>query len=402
MSGEHRPPDTADVDGWLQFCADLAEAGRHVFQAAQGSPEAPSPQDVTRHLLWSLAFASLAAAQLDADHPDWIPLMNSGSRAGNPSPDNVYYLTRIRAPEYYRVGGVRGTTAFVYLSLHKGYLGLTADSGEAYRTTSLEDLDIGPDGTFEILIGPARPDGHTGNFIPTDTLFEDTFVLLRQVSLSPDEVDGRFYIERCRRSAVPVAENLGARLPDVPAYLERFGRAMSGYVDAHRPDKSSANHITDLSAGLGTSPIMKTQTYLGGHLQIGDDEALLMEVMVPASCTYWSVQLMDSFHNALDFTFTQSGLNSNTAEIDPDGRLRIVVSRTDPQIPNWLDKGTYTANLIRWRWIGVGRAPGVTTTLISAGELEEHLFPGVRRISAEERDTRLQHRARNQQLRRRW
>ena len=46
----------------------------------------------------------------------------------------------------------------------------------------------------------------------------------------------------------------------------------------------------------------------------------------------------------------QSSLNDAQAHIDRDGWFRAVISRLDPGVPNWLDKGDYPWGIIQMRW----------------------------------------------------
>ena len=138
-----------------------------------------------------------------------------------------------------------------------------------------------------------------------------------------------------------------------------------------------------------------------GEARIRSDQALVLESEIPKSCEYWAVMLMDSAANTLDFMFHQSGLNGRSARVDPDGKVRIVISEKDPGVANWLDKGSYEVNGVRGRFYKCG-APVWTSRVTSIDGVAEALYPGTPKVSYDERQKQLRERIRQVQHRRRW
>jgi hypothetical protein len=79
------------------------------------------------------------------------------------------------------------------------------------------------------------------------------------------------------------------------------------------------------------------QSYYEGAYDLGDDEALVIEARVPAKGVYRSLILGNDIQETTDWYNNHSSLNDSQAKPDRDGVLRVVVSATDPGVPNWLD-----------------------------------------------------------------
>jgi hypothetical protein len=123
---------------------------------------------------------------------------------------------------------------------------------------------------------------------------------------------------------------------------------------------------TDLkAAGIVNRLVPKTlnrgflprQYYYHGAYDLNNDEALLIEVKVPAQCRYWSIILTNHLYVTTDWSNNQSSLNDSQAELDKDGVLRLVVSARDPGVPNWIATAGYPEGLVQGRWFGCGTAP---------------------------------------------
>jgi hypothetical protein len=97
-----------------------------------------------------------------------------------------------------------------------------------------------------------------------------------------------------------------------------------------------------------------------------------------------------------------ASLNSAQAKIDPDGVMRVIVSATDPESPNWMQTYGHRYGVLQLRSIGSETPPGFTLKVISRDAVFNHLPKGTVRVGAEERRARLQERQRSWQMRRLW
>lgn len=69
---------------------------------------------------------------------------------------------------------------------------------------------------------------------------------------------------------------------------------------------------------------------------IAPDEALIIDTP-PIRARYWGYQLGTIWGQTTDFAYHQSSLNGAQAQADADGHIRVVLSLSDPGVPNWLD-----------------------------------------------------------------
>ena len=117
------------------------------------------------------------------------------------------------------------------------------------------------------------------------------------------------------------------------------------------------------------------QSYGFGNFRLGIDEAVILEVALPA-CDYWVVQLGNRFWESLDWDRRQSSLNHRQATLDDDGVFRAVISVDDPGIPNWLDPAGNPSGSILGRMINPADVPTTTLIVAPVADLADHLPAG--------------------------
>jgi len=80
----------------------------------------------------------------------------------------------------------------------------------------------------------------------------------------------------------------------------------------------------------------KRPTVSRGCWHLGQDEALVLEFPDPRA-SYWGIQMSSILVHTLDFASRLTTINNAQVRVDDDGQVRIVVSRRDPGVHNWLD-----------------------------------------------------------------
>jgi hypothetical protein len=140
--------------------------------------------------------------------------------------------------------------------------------------------------------------------------------------------------------------------------------------------------------------------YGGGTFRLEDDQALLIET-VPPKARNWSFQYytMGWFESA-DVAHRQVSLNNAQTRVDGDGKVRIVVSKRDPGVQNWIDTEGRSYASLTYRWIWTEDQPAPTTTLIPFADVRKHLPPETPAFGAEAR--REQIRVRREHIERRF
>ena len=287
------------------------------------------------------------------------------------------------------------------------------------------DLEVAPDGSFEILLAPVRPLGHNGNFIPT----------LRKASRpNPDApadsldrhacyLSGRqLFYDWAREDAVPLSiVQLGAEGAHTPAYgpaaaatqlrqmgalvrgqmhfwnefytvlLETYGKRDGAEGERFMP-RNRFNQPNAASAATGGG--QSTNIYAGGVYELEPDEALVIESRVRVEPEYIGFALSNLWGESHDFANHQSSLNGFQAELDADGALRWVIAHRDPEVPNWVDTTAHREGFMAARWSYSRTPPAEQWPVIEAvkvpfDEIRRHLPEGVRTLSAAERAERI-------------
>jgi hypothetical protein len=97
---------------------------------------------------------------------------------------------------------------------------------------------------------------------------------------------------------------------------------------------------------------LATQFSSAGHFDLGQDQAMI--VTVPAAvrsvAPYQGIQLGSMWYVSLDYINHQTSLTADQARIDPDRRLRFVISERDPGVANWLELTGRRRGYMQIRW----------------------------------------------------
>ena len=102
--------------------------------------------------------------------------------------------------------------------------------------------------------------------------------------------------------------------------------------------------------------------------------------------TYWSIQtyVLD-WMVPLDFANRVTSLNDRQLDLDEDGKIRIVLSHTDPGIHNWLDTSGLAQGLFTYRYTRPTTAPTPQVAVVDAQNVRAHLPASTPVMSPEQR-----------------
>lgn len=151
------------VDGttWAEFCDALKEAGTII--QSEKAPQDPFSQAEGYRYLTRLLRGGLESF-LEHNDP-MFPQLRCGAhetiKLGADNPDNRYESASIKAQYDYRITGMRGTVDY----LGFGTVINKYSSGGGMNTTGYlesREMDINPDGSFEIIISQTE---HPGNWL---------------------------------------------------------------------------------------------------------------------------------------------------------------------------------------------------------------------------------------------
>jgi len=291
---------------------------------------------------------------------------------GAPAPDFFYHWTFLDGARTYRIRGRRGTTRWAEMQAQRGFWG-DADQSRL-GNWDFDDFAIDADGRFEII---ASPDRHDGNWMQLDPAARNITVIVRDAYYDwAAETGIELHIETLDRGGdAPVAhseDEMNRRLAAIGAMTTKAVRFFLDYNDRIAATVGlNAFYVTPMhsSDDVGGNP---RASYMQMLYDVGPDEALIIETEVP-DARYWSVQLADYWWQTSDYTYHHSSLNGHQVRLDADGKARLVLSRADPGVPNWLDPVDNPAGLAQWRWYLTGAMPTPVVRKVPFAALRSHL-----------------------------
>jgi hypothetical protein len=265
------------------------------------------------------------------------------------------------------------------------FLGIQVAAGiRTLANTHADDWDLGPDGTFELVIGGSRRER---NWLPLDR--GARWLFIRQffydwereepASLWVDRIDDG---PRGEPGGVLDAGFMARRLDAVATHVEASVDLWLGTVLALRE-----RYCNSFPAEIFGGTAMGAQSHQAAgtcYYKVSDDEALLVEVKVPRA-KYWSIDLCNFWLESLDYANHQSSLNGHQAMVDPDGVFRGVVALRDPGVANWLDPVGHPEGSMIYRWNIADAMPIPSLRIVKLAKLRAVLPDGTRTVTSVER-----------------
>jgi hypothetical protein len=355
-----------DGSAWRDFCHALERAGEAL--ARPGTPRDPFDRAEGLRYLTRLLRAGLESQLEFADprFPGFFQLSNETIKIGNDNPDNIYRNANVSARYRYRIRGTRGGAPYLSFSTKGG--GYESD-GTMMPTGQIDadQMEIGPDGSFELLVS-AEPE--KGNWLPMKP--NTTQLIVRET----------FSDRAAQRPATLAIERLGAPEDDaidpqrVEERLQRAVAFVSGtanlFVDwmaryAAHPNALPSDDQERCQRAGGDANIH----YCQSRWQLGPAEALVIEIDHLPKRGSWNFQLSNFWMESLDYRHHKIHLNPHSAVLERDGSLRIVVAHSDPgaRFPNWLETVGHSQGGMLFRWIGADEHPPIATRVVRLAEL---------------------------------
>ena len=360
------PATDAAWDFVQQVLADLADVVRTDARDARERVEG------YRVLARILALCSELTVDVDPEVPRLFPMSTPLRQVGGPNPDGEYDLCAISPGEAYRIAGRRGSVAYLGFQVMAG-TGLTPRRQAAYVGDTGLELDDG--GGFSFVIAPTDPGtGERWLPVPEDA---SAIVVRQYIADRSTETPATYAVTRLAPPG-PVAPLDDATMAE---QLTALGWTAVKLMTLHRtvlPELLERPNrlVTAEPASLGSENTTPDNLYMIGGFDLGDDEALQIDIVPPAS-RYWSVTLENIWHECLEPFRRRSSLTSAHVEPGPDGVVRVVVAGSDPGadlgtdtgIGHWLDTGGRRRGFVTLRWLDHPSPPEVTTTVLPLREV---------------------------------
>ena len=372
-------------------------------------PEGPTEaevQDMNKLALSILACGYLCHVYSDDRRPVFMPLWNYACNQGGPNPDYVYLNAQVDSSGVYELSGFRGTTRFVEVTQQEHEMtGMDIFNQQRTRpplrrTNDLDELTIGSDGSFSVILSAERPDGHAGDWWPLD--HRTKRLLMRKCACDwRNEVDARVAINRLDDPGEDMStDEIARRFSDLPRWIEgmiHFDMHLVRYYREHH-----GINVLLRSQWIEEAGGLAKQAYYDGIHEITDDEALVVEFSVPSECHYWQILVADDRFATVDWVNRQSSLNDVQAQVDDDRIFRGVISTRDPGVHNWLDKADFPWGIIQARFYRANEYPEANVTKVPFADVLDHLPSTTPRLTSAERSEQLRIRREGAQLRRIW
>lgn len=352
------------------FAEALAEAEKLIVDA----PHVRSEQDLLEgydYLAGSVRASLQMAWAYERDFPFFVQSTGPYTKLGLDNPDTLYFHAYLRDNAEYVVTGTRGSTADLSFQVLNGDYSPAA-SPDSLAAFDDRAFDIADDGSYEIRFGPG-PAGP--NYF---TLGPGSAMLVVREVYSDWNAQRRGTI-RIRR-----ADRAGAAPPPLAkdAIAKRYSVAGKMLVSRIRTFLAFPQwHYLKLPVNTLTEPRstpggLTTQFSSVGHYELDDDQVLI--ITVPRSeAPYQGFQLGSMWYISLDYINHQTSLTADQAHIDPDGKIRLVVSERDPGLANWIERTGHPRGFLQFRWQRLSRdltpADGPTVELCTVDELPDRL-----------------------------
>jgi hypothetical protein len=368
-------PVTTEVaaapDVTAPFAAAVAEAEKLIASAdfIRNDDDLAEGYD---YLAGSIRASLQMAWAYGKSHPFFVTSTGPYTKMGLDNPDTLYYHANVEADAEYVITGTRGTTADLSFQVLKGdYTATDVPGGD----DAFDDrrLDIEPDGSFTLRFGPPKDDPGPNYFV----LGEGSSMLaVREVYGDWSAQKGQIRIERVDTVGTAPEE---AGLAQITRRYHVAGKMLLSRINTwfNFPKWFYLDlPVNTLTAPRLTPGGLSTQFSSVGHYDLADHEAMV--ITVPKSdAPYQGFQLGSMWYISLDYVNHQTSLNTAQAQVDPDGMIRLVVSKQNPGIANWIETTGKQRGIAQFRWQRVSRtlteSDGPSVEIIDVGDVAAHL-----------------------------
>ena len=350
---------------WADFCDRLKQAGDVILR--DGSPHDAFDRAEGFRYLSRLARVALESYIEFAD--PLFPVLRRPAhetvKIGADNPDNYYQSAAVSGAHEYRLSGTRGTVHYLGFGTYAGSYGSKGRRGQTGYLDARE-MEIGPDGRFEVLLSVREPKQGSWLRMEPDT---SSLIVRQTFEDRAREAIAELHLERlgARASPAPVtAEHVDRGLEAAAAYVAGTAALFADWAEgfARRKNELPRFDPAVAAAAHGDPNIV----YYHGYWELGPDEALVIDV-VPPRCEYWNFQLNNHWMESLDYRYHQIALNHHGARRRPDGSVRLVVTHEDPGVDNWLDTAGHARGTMCLRWVGADSHPDPRTRVMKRAEL---------------------------------
>jgi hypothetical protein len=442
--------DKAELrEAWDDLISNLQDA-RDIID----SPDRFAPQPTSRVLAEGYRYLAgfvhhgiERTFNADTEFPSFRNALSIFNKSTIENADAIYFYAPIDGRNRYLIKGkaedfshwrgeprpAQGPYAPQYLIFETANGPMSGDSGDlaeltpgfrtGFGTLDIADLQIDDNGEFELLLGPEKPEGYTGNFICTrkgpnkrDPGGDDryaTFISGRQlfydweneeaIHLSITNLDraGEHPSALTPAKCAQELRDMGSIIQgQMQFWLDFYDKVLNvngshGGPDAGKYFYPENGYCNTNAASSDTGGGMSTNVYAGGLYDLKEDEALYVEAIYSGDPVYVSFHLGNLWGESPDYANHQSSMNLHQMYMGEDRVQRWLVSHSDPGIQNWLDTTGLPRGYLSHRWAYSEMPdekdfPTIKAEKIRLDQVDEYIPQDMPRLTPEERKREIQ------------
>jgi len=313
----------------------------------------------------------------DPQAPRFVPMLGPTIKFQGDNSDHASYYAPLDGSRSYRIRGK--LTGEVYLAFTT--YGTKEPGGypnQVVSHLSFDQMEIEPDGSYEITLSATPQAGNWLQLTEDVTGMQTRHYYQNLVSVLADPDLNPVVRIEALDSVTPPTPYDDATLAHKFSMLRNFVRSNTVDLPIQKPESvptwfSLVPHVFPKpeiwtnSDGGGFGAV--DNAYSACPFVLEEDQALVIEGKLP-SCVFANVCLWNRFLQTFDYRFRKISLNRAQMELDAEDRFRIIVSRRDPGVRNWLDTEGRRTGTIYWRFLmPKGEIEPITAKLVAFDEV---------------------------------
>lgn len=351
------PRSTAAFD---ELLAALAEARDSYVLNEERAFDELEAVEAYRYVLHMISESVDLVVDADPERPRFTCMVSPSRKYLGDNPDSIYYQATIRDDRAYRIKGRMDHQTYVSFTVH-GADTAGGINGPILADINDRDLDLAPDGSFELILSRDEQPGTWVELKPGSRYIFVRNYFLRERSIQTDP-DAHIYLE------IEPLEDPGpspalddatfaTRLRDAAALLHATTLGLRVFG---QPSPAPVPFVSNEPNTVGTPWSFRNSNidaagavdiyYSSGNFELEPGQALVMEGTLPPS-RFTNVMIWNVHMQTMEYRSHQTSLNNEQMVTDGNGHYRIVISDTDPGVPNWIDTCGQRRGTIFWRFL---------------------------------------------------
>jgi hypothetical protein len=309
-----------------------------------------------------------------------------GTRWGIDNPDSVYRTIPISGAERYVIRGKVHYPRLTenYYTLWNAHMG-TVDV--------LDGKTLVKDGNFEIFVDSDEKGDRPNHVKSSPEAVE--FYIRDVVTDWMNEKPSDLTIERLGGAPKKPERTFDQKVADAQALIIKN---IDNTMRWGRQALDKPVNMFDFVIDRDTDGALRNQVYIMGHFNLQDDEGLLIDVDL-GGAAYFIAPITNLWGTTNNIVTETGSLNLTQMKRDSDGAVRLLVSRKDPGIWNWLNTNDMQDGIMTLRWAEFenGRPNGnlkATGKVIKLADVAKEM-PKAVTVTPAERKQQLEYRAKS-------